>query len=52
MKKLVLASVFFSMFFVGCSSSKPVETPAVEEVVIVEPMEMGKEITAKPILDK
>ncbi|MGL4976784.1 MAG: hypothetical protein ACRC5G_02095 [Cetobacterium sp.] len=51
MKKLVLASVFFSMFFVGCSSSKPVETP-VEEVVIVEPMEMGKEITAKPILDK
>lgn len=52
MKKIVLTSIFFSLFFIGCSSSQPKEEPAVEEVVIVEPIEMGKEIMTPPILDK
>lgn len=48
MKKIVLASIFFSLFFIGCSSSEPKE----EEVVIVEPVAVGKEIIVTPILDK
>ncbi|MGL4863150.1 MAG: hypothetical protein ACRC4T_08530 [Cetobacterium sp.] len=49
MKKVVLASVFFSLFFVGCSSSEPKQEPVVEEVVVVEPAVVGKEIIVAPI---
>lgn len=53
MKNLFLASLFFSLFFVGCSSSEPKEEPVVvEKAVVVEPVEMGKEIMPKPTLDK
>ncbi|MBC2850278.1 MULTISPECIES: hypothetical protein [unclassified Cetobacterium] len=53
MKNVFLASLFFSLFFVGCSSSEPKEEPVVvEEAVVVEPVEMGKEIMPKPTLDK
>lgn len=49
MKKIVLASIFFSLFFIGCSSSEPQPEPVVEEVVVVEPAVVGKEIIVAPI---
>lgn len=52
MKKVVLASVFFSLFFIGCSSSEPQPEPVVEEVVVTEPIVVGKEVMVTPVLDK
>lgn len=57
MKKVVLASIFFSLFFVGCSSSEPKEEPVVEEVVVAQPVVtetvvVGKEVIVAPIPDK
>lgn len=52
MKKIVLASIFFSLFFIGCSSSEPQPEPVVEEVVVVEPIVVGKEVIVAPVLDK
>ena len=54
MKKVVLASIFFSLFFVGCSSSEPKEEPVVEEVVVAQPVVtetvvVGKEVIVAPI---
>lgn len=52
MKKIILGSIFFSVFFIGCSSSQPTPEPVVEEVVILEPVVVGKEIIVAPVLDK
>ena len=52
MKKIVLASIFFSLFFIGCSSSQPKEEPVVEEVIVAEPVVVGKEVIVAPVLDK
>lgn len=48
MKKVILASVFFSLFFVGCSSSEPKEEP-VEEVAVIQTTTNGKEMVVAPI---
>lgn len=55
MKKLLLGSIFFSLFLVGCSSSEPKEEVVVEETVTTPapaPVEMSKEVMPKPLLDK
>ncbi|MEG0069057.1 hypothetical protein [Cetobacterium sp.] len=58
MKKLVLTSLFASLFLVGCSSTQPQEPVVVEEavvaeqVVVVEKPEMPTQPLPKPLLDK
>ena len=59
MKKLVLGSIFFSLFLVGCSSTHPqeevvVQEAVVEEVVVAtpEPVEAPTKPLPKPLLDK
>lgn len=59
MKKLILGSIFFSLFLVGCSSTQPqeevvVQETIVEEVVTVtpEPVEAPTKPLPKPLLDK
>lgn len=54
MKKLLLGSIFFSLFLVGCSSSEPKEEVIVDETITTAPVpvEMSKEVMPKPLLDK
>lgn len=55
MKKLVLGSIFFSLFLVGCSSTQPKEEVVVVEEVVVatpEPVEAPVKPLPKPLLDK
>ena len=52
MKKLILGSVFFSLFLVGCSSTPPQPEPEpVEEIIIVEPVQVGKEFIVVPVVN-
>ena len=59
MNKLILGSIFFSLFLVGCSSTQPqeevvVQDTVVEEVVVAtpEPVEAPVQALPKPWLDK
>ena len=57
MKKIVLGSLFFGLFLVGCSSSQPQEEivivePVVVEEVVIEPVEVATQPLPKPLLDK
>ncbi|MGL5279414.1 MAG: hypothetical protein ACRC8M_10170 [Cetobacterium sp.] len=59
MKKLVLGSIFLSLFLVGCSNTQPQEEVVVQEAVIEEvvvatpePVEVSTKPLPKPLLDK
>lgn len=51
MKKLVLLSLIFSVFLIGCSSASPPEEEVVMEETITDfvPVETGKEVMHSPV---